>query len=173
MRVSTIHADALVLRPLSAERDAEALHAIFGSREQLRYMLREPCADVAATQALLERWAEDAKSPQWVMTDDGGEARGRITLVHTRPGVYEVGLQVAPAYQGRGYATRSIHAITEHAFADEQLKAFRVFADIDPDNVACVRAFERAEFEHEGLLRANWVLGGTTYDSVIMARVKG
>ena len=164
-----LSSDGLVLRPLAPATDASALHAVFGERSQLTYMLRGPTRDVAETRALLLRWAEDRKSPQWAITRDGGEAVGRFTLVHKRDGVLEVGLQVVPASQRQGLATRAIVLATQHAF--DQKAAVRVFADIDPDNVGCVRAFERAGYEHEGLLRANWVVGDDTFDSVIMAKL--
>jgi len=170
MPTPTLTAAELTIRPLDPSGDAAALHAVFGDREQLRFMLREPFPDVAGTRAQLERWATDETSPQWALVTESGEVVGRVTLMPKRAGVCEVGVQVVPGCQRRGYARRAIDAVTRYAF--ESLGAFRVFADIDPGNVACVRAFERAGFEREGVLRANWVVDGVPYDSVILARLR-
>ena len=163
-------AGAQTLLPLEPERDAEALHAVFGDADQLRFMLRPPCATVAETEALLSGWNEDASSPQWSIFDEKA-LTGRITLVRQRSGVYEVGVQVVPDAQGRGIATRAIVTATEYAF--HELNAVRVYADIDPHNTPCIRAFQRAGYRYEGILIANWHTEHGTFDSEIYAATAG
>ncbi len=167
---SLTHGD-VTLRPLEVERDLAALHAIFGDAEQMKYMLEAPMASAEETRAKIAAWSEHPDSPQWAITGDDGEARGRITLIARREGVMEVGVQVVPSAQGRGYARRSIIAVTEYGLG--VLKLGRVFADIDPDNHGCVRAFEAAGFRCEGRLVNNWMTHTGFADSLIYAATTG
>lgn len=165
-----LDAPGLAFRRIDPERDAVALHAVFGDADQLRFMMREACASVEETVALLGKWGEDTSSPQWsILVDD--QLAGRITLVKQRDGVFEVGIQVVPAAQSRGIATRAIIASTTYAF--RSLGACRVYADIDPANVPCVRAFVRAGYRFEGTLLANWRNDLGVFDSEIYAATEG
>lgn len=170
MAETTLRHGALTLRPIDPDADAPALHATFGDEAQLIYMLRPACADVAATAALLRGWAEDKASPQWAVVEHGAVC-GRVTLVAQRDGVYEIGVQVVPAAQGRGLARRAIVRATAHGLS--ALGACRVFADIDPDNVPCRRAFERAGYRHEGCLVANHRTPRGVFDAEIYAATAG
>lgn len=166
----TLHGAGLVLRPLDPEEDAPVLHAIFGDTDQLRFMLMPPRARVDDTRALLRRWGEDVASPQWLIVENQVPC-GRITLVRQRLGVDEIGVQVLPAAQGRGVATRAIVLVTEHAFAARE--ACRVFGDVDPGNLACRAAFRRAGFRLEATLLANWKTAEGVFDSEIYAATAG
>ena len=167
----TLNHAGVLLRPLEVERDLAALHTIFGDAEQMKYMLEAPMASEADTRAKIAAWNEHPDSPQWAITGDDGETRGRITLIARREGVMEVGVQVAPAAQGQGFARRAITAVTDYGL--HTLKLGRVFADIDPDNHGCVRAFEAAGFRCEGRLVNNWVTHTGFADSLIYAATRG
>jgi len=163
--------DGVTLRPLDVDRDLSVLHAIFGDARQMRYMLGAPMESEADTRALVDRWCKDADSPQWAITTDGETALGRITLIAVREGVMEVGLQVAPVHQSGGLARRAIVAVTLHGLGP--LRLSRLYADIDPENVGCVRSFERAGYRLEGHLVANWVTKSGAADSLIFAATAG
>jgi len=165
--------DTVTLRPLDVDRDLGALHAIFGDAAQMIYMLGAPTASTDETRALVDRWSQDADSPQWAITTDGATALGRITLIAVRDRVMEVGVQVAPAHQGAGLAWRAIMAVTAYGLGAEGRGLARLYADIDPDNTACVRAFERAGYRLEGRLVANWVTHTGVADSLIYAATAG
>lgn len=161
------------LRPLEASRDHEALHAIFGNSECMRYMSRAATASPVATHALLSEWSADKDSPQWVIARNEVDcsvpspALGRVTLMPRREGVMEVGIQVSPAEQGKGLARQAVAAVTRYALGCLSVK--RVYGDVDPENAGCVRMFERAGFRLEGRLVANWVTHTGVEDSLIFA----
>ena len=52
------------------------------------------------------------------------------------------------------------------------LDACRVYADVDPLNVPCARAFLRAGFRFEGTLFANWRTSDGVFDSEIYATTR-
>lgn len=76
---------------------------------------------------------------------------------------------ITPAARGRNRAARALAIAIDEAF--ETRAARRIFADIDPDNIASIRVFEGLGFQREGVLRANWETHIGVRDSVIMGLV--
>ena len=107
---------------------------------QLRYLTEVDQRDHVA-------WAVFAREPAgWA-----GVAVGRWVRLADEPDAAEFALTVVDDWQGHGVATHAILAVTPYAFA--ALDACRVFADIDPGNVRCSRAFRRAGYRFEVLPR--------------------
>ena len=143
------------LRPLDPVRDGPALHAIFGDKECCTYLADPANRSVEETISMLRDWNRGAEHTTWAIVEtEDGEALGRATLIPRGRDVWEIGIMLAPAAQGRGLATKALADIIDHGF--ENLGARRIFADIDEENAASIRLFERLGFQREGLLRANW-----------------
>ncbi|KAF0177258.1 MAG: GNAT family N-acetyltransferase [Hyphomonadaceae bacterium] len=107
-------------------------------------------------------------SLHWAITRDGGEALGRMSLVIPREGVGEIGVILRADAQGNGLCGEALRLVAAHGFG--ALGLHRIQADIDPDNAASLRLFERNGFQREGVLRANWKTHIGLRDSVILAR---
>ena len=73
---------------------------------------------------------------------------------------------IRPCARGKNLAALALALVINDAF--DRQGARRVFADIDPDNAASIRTFEKLGFQREGLLRANWKTHIGVRDSVIM-----
>lgn len=144
---------SVILRPL-ALADAPALHSAFSDPECMRYWSRPPHASLAETEADIAWWLETAPLDAFAILDEAGEVAGRTGLVPVREGVGEVGIMLRRDRQGRGLAGRALQALLAHGFEARGLH--RIQADIDPDNHASLRLFERAGFQREGLLRQAW-----------------
>jgi RimJ/RimL family protein N-acetyltransferase len=73
---------------------------------------------------------------------DGGRLVGDvgISAVDGEPGVAKIGYTIAPAFQGRGYATEAVRALVDYAF--ETLGAERVRAFAAAENVPSLRVAE-------------------------------
>jgi RimJ/RimL family protein N-acetyltransferase len=75
-----------------------------------------------------------------------------ISAVDGEPGVAKIGYTIAPAFQGRGYATEAVRALVDYAF--ETLGAERVRAFAAAENVPSLRVAENVglrlveRFEH-------------------------
>lgn len=59
--------------------------------------------------------------------------------------VFDIGVLVSPAERGKGYGSRAISLATEYAL---RAGAERLVAEIKPENVPSIRAFERAGYRH-------------------------
>jgi RimJ/RimL family protein N-acetyltransferase len=73
---------------------------------------------------------------------------------------------IRPSARGQNLAARALAIVINDAF--DRLGARRIFADIDPDNAASIRTFEKLGFQREGVLRAAWETHIGVRDSVIM-----
>jgi RimJ/RimL family protein N-acetyltransferase len=68
----------------------------------------------------------------------------------------EFGITLKRNEQGRGYATEALELIFKYVFGD--LKKHRIFASVDPNNLASIRLCERMAMRKEGHFReSQWV----------------
>lgn len=161
-----LHGARVTLRPLTID-DAPALY-IAHSDPAVHLFWSEPAhASLDQTRAYIA--ATIAKSASWAITEAGGEALGRISVFTLRDGVGEIGLLIRRDAQGKGLMSDALRAVIDHAFASG---FHRLVADIDPDNAASLRLFERAGFRREGLLRQNWITHLGTRDTVLLAKLR-
>lgn len=65
----------------------------------------------------------------------------------------DIGYTLAPAYQGKGYATEAVRALLEHLFTERDLH--RVSAECDARNTSSARLLERLGFQQEGFRPEN------------------
>jgi len=158
------------LRKLNPEGDGEALHAIFGDEQCCYYMTGPAFETPAETIALLKKITVGTEHTSWAIVDDpNGEALGRVSMIPRGEAIWEAAIMMAPAAQGKGLATRALSEAIDIMF--DKHGARRIYADIDPDNAACLRAFEKLGFTREGLLRAQWKTHIGVRDSVIMGLI--
>ena len=80
----------------------------------------------------------------------------------TRPdGALEMGIELAEEVRGKGIGTEALKVGAEHAFTHG---AHRVEGSTDESNIAMRRAFEKAGWKFEGVLRALFVEDGIPHD---------
>jgi RimJ/RimL family protein N-acetyltransferase len=144
-----------MLRLLDPDRDGLALHAVFGDEDCCTYLSDPATKSVAETISLLKKWQIGTEHTTWVVVDaQDGPALGRVTLIPREREIWELGIMLAPAAQGRGLGSKVMIALIEDAF--DNRGARRVFADVDEDNTPSLNLFLRLGFQREGLLRGNW-----------------
>lgn len=76
---------------------------------------------------------------------------------------------IAPSARGRNLAARSLALGIDDIFARKNAR--RILADIDPDNIASLKTFERLGFTREGYFRANWKTHIGIRDSVMFGLI--
>lgn len=169
MNLPTLTAPDVVLRPL-ATSDAEALFAAHSDPETHHYWSGPAHKDIAETRANIADTLAMKGAHVWAITEDGGEALGRIAVFVLREGVGEIGIILRREATGRGFASKAIRLVEDYAFGE--LGLHRLAADIDPDNNASLSLFLRAGFQREGLLRGNWKTHLGVRDSVMMGKLR-
>jgi ribosomal-protein-alanine N-acetyltransferase len=167
--IPTLTAAGAVLRPLVIA-DAPALHLAHSDPDTHHFWSSPAHADVAETERYIADTLAMKGAHVWAITEDGGEALGRIALFVQREGVGEIGIIMRRDAQGRGLASKALNLVTAYGF--DTLGLHRMCGDIDPDNSASISLFLRAGYVREALLRGNWRTHLGVRDSVIMAKLR-
>ena len=81
------------------------------------------------------------------------------------PGQAEIGITLAPAFQGRGLASEALQALLGYLFTG--LGMHRVFGSVDPRNLASMRLLKSAGMRQEAhCVESYWSKGGWTDDAI-------
>lgn len=177
-----VETERLLLRPLDASTDIEAVHAYQSLPEVCRYIPFEP----RTREQIAERLA-DPERVRWAMTEPGqaldlamirrdtGELIGDVLLMWHDQTNAEIGYVVHPAHHGRGYATEAAAAMLALAFepAPAGLGLHRVTARIDQRNPASAGVLTKLGMRQEAVLVENeWFKGAwsTEVDFAILDR---
>lgn len=169
MTLPTLTAPGIVLRPLVLS-DAEAMFRAHGDAQMHHYWSGPAHTSVEQTAQYVAETLALPGAHVWAITEDGGEALGRIGLFVQREGVGEIGIIMRRDATGRGFASKALTLAVAHGFG--ALGLHRIAADIDPDNNASLSLFLRAGFQREGLLRGNWKTHLGIRDTVMMGKLR-
>ncbi|HEX5938234.1 MAG TPA: GNAT family N-acetyltransferase [Actinomycetota bacterium] len=138
--------DRLVLRRSRSE-DAETISAYRSDPEVHRQQGWER-TDPDGVRADIEEMAgripgEPGGWVQFTLEDRDGRLVGDVGIspADGEPGVLKVGYTVAPAFQGRGYATEAIGALVAYAFDTLHADVVRAYASAD--NEPSIRVAEK------------------------------
>ena len=83
------------------------------------------------------------------------------------PEQVEVGITLAPEYQGKGYATEALHSLLTYLFVE--LRKYRVFGSVDPRNKPSMRLLERVGMRKEAHFVKSLWFRGEWVDDVVFA----
>lgn len=92
-----------------------------------------------------------------------------ITDFEPRHARGEVGIAVRHAYQGKGYATETLHLLCKYAFGF--LRMHQLTAHVAVDNEASIRLFSTCGFVQCGLLKEWWCVSGIYKDVILMQKL--
>lgn len=166
--------ERLVLRHV-AEHDVDAVFEMESDPVAVRYWSRPPMQDVAEARASVERaktFFPARTGLRWSLALPADDRMlGHLSLFNfsEQSGRAEIGYGLARRHWGQGFMHEALVAVVDYAFGPLGLR--RLEADIDPRNLASVRALERLGFAREGLLRERWQVGDEISDSVLMGLI--
>jgi len=164
MTLPTFTTPRLTLRPL-AMADAPMLHTWFSDPEVMRYWSTLPHAGfketVAWVQASLDEMAKG--TAQDFAVEHDGRVIGRVAFWQGD----EIGFLFDPKCWGRGFAREALRAIAAYGFGTLGFEQIR--ADVDPDNMACLRLLAHVGFQRTGTARKTFEIGGRWFDSVYLS----
>ncbi|HET9230696.1 MAG TPA: GNAT family N-acetyltransferase [Vitreimonas sp.] len=164
----TLTGAGIVLRPLVIT-DASALFAALSDPGVQFYRRDAAHVDVAVT----ERYIADTlvrSHAAWAITEDGGEALGRLALRTPEPDVGEFGIVIRASAQRRGLGLKALELAERYAFNVAGLR--RLTADVDAENVASLALFRRAGFVDETMLPRHRTTKLGLRDSIILAKAR-
>lgn len=171
----TLSTERLRLRHLT-EADIDALFAVFGDPEVMRYWshpawtARTEAEDYLAS---IQRNFRQRSLFQWGIAraaDD--QVLGTCTLYQLIPGQHrgELGIILGREAWGQGYGTEALNALID--FAWQELGLHRLEADVDPINARSLALFEKQGFQREGLLKERWFVHGEFQDTILLGLLR-
>ena len=163
--------DRLVLREL-VEADAARFFAIETAPGVSRYLTRIYEREDQALEYIRGIMVEAHEVPRLAFdfaVTRGGEMIGRCGMKRDdgQPADAMIWYVFDPAHHGHGYATEAARALMAYAF--EELKLHRVWADVDPRNPASLRVCERLGMRKEAHHIENVFIRDEWCDTVIYA----
>jgi len=98
---------------------------------------------------------------------ESDELVGDLGLHFVDADTVEFGVTLSPLHQGRGFAAETVRAVLVLVF--DTLKRHRVYASVDPRNLACVKLLERLGLRKEAHFRESWRDGDIWADDAVYA----
>jgi RimJ/RimL family protein N-acetyltransferase len=131
-----------------------------------------------AREAFLAEWGAHAfegpatERGRVFVIEHGGEAAGAVAYneVHPVHRACEIEIVLDEAHTGRGYGPDALRALSDWLFAE--LDVNRVYAFPHAGNARAHRAYEKAGFTREGVLRGAELFDGRFVDDVLYARLR-
>jgi RimJ/RimL family protein N-acetyltransferase len=148
-----IETERLVLRP-HRPQDFEASHAMWSDPRVVEYISGVPSTRTQSWARILTgigHWSVCPYGPFVVEEKSGGAFVGEVGLFDFKrditpsfDGVPEAGWVLAPAMQGRGYATEAVRAVLD--WADAALDAPRIVAIVSEANAGSLHVAAKSGF---------------------------
>lgn len=156
--------------------DAPVVTAYRNDPEVARYQDWDLPVPVERTEAAIAGTRPDGDLAPGVRTNlvievDGVVAGDVYVGIEEEGGVVEIGFTVAAEHQGRGYASEAAGAVLDVVF--DRLGAHRVFAQLDPDNIASQRTLERLGLVFESRIVRSYHCRGEWVDNMTYAATSG
>lgn len=70
---------------------------------------------------------------------------------------------------GKGFATEAIEGLSDHSFGSINLR--RLYAGAYASNKGSIKAFLKAGFQQEGILKGHWIVNGEPEDGVLLGKL--
>jgi RimJ/RimL family protein N-acetyltransferase len=152
-----IETERLLVRAFVPDEDAEAMLAVYGDPEVMRFIPGGPLTDLAAVRATLEAYTRAHASrgfSSWAIVErETGIPVGDVGFGVFEPtGDVELGYTLARACWGRGYATEAARACLAAGLAHVAVP--RIVAVMEVANEASQRVAERIGMTRAGTVEA-------------------
>lgn len=151
--MNILETERLILRRFSYD-DWRDLYEYLSQESVVKYEPYGVCTEDECKEEALSRSKEEAF---WaVCLKENNRLIGNVYFQQQEYGnlkTWEIGYVFNPTYQRKGYATESCKEILRYGF--EYLKAHRIIAMCNPENIPSWKLLERLNMRREGHLRKN------------------
>jgi [ribosomal protein S5]-alanine N-acetyltransferase len=158
-------------------QDADALFAIHGDAEHMRWFGNDPMKIVEEATKLIDIFAGWRASPnpgtRWgIERQADGAFLGTCGLFKWNRSWHSctLGYELAASAQGHGYMSEALQAALAYGF--EQMELNRIEASVNPNNTRSIRVLAELGFLEEGRLREAGYWAGQYHDLLQFALLR-
>ncbi|QVY65670.1 GNAT family N-acetyltransferase [Polaribacter sp. Q13] len=145
-----LETDRLTLRALNLD-DAKAIFGLRANKEVNEYIQRVPPKNLSESRAFIDEISNlitDNQGIFWVLeSKNSAELLGTIGLRNfdVADNYAEIGYEIHPDYQERGYMTEAFEEVLEYAFEKMELKTIEAFTH--KNNLASITLLHKLDFD--------------------------
>ncbi len=171
----TLETERLVVRPMTRD-DAPAVFAMRATESISRYLDRTPYTHIDQAYEYIDRMNAGIAQNEfisWCIVRKGEQAPfGGICLWNLEHSLNraEIGYEMRPDYEGHGYMSEAVRAVTAYGFEVMALDA--VEGSPSPDNLRSCRLLERCGFTREPALRITPDAKGAPFPMAVYTKRK-
>lgn len=145
-----LETDRLTLRALTLD-DAKAIFGLRANKEVHKYIQREPLNNLSEARAFIDKieklisennclfWALQSKNSNEILGTIG------IRNFDFADNYAEVGYEIHPDYQERGYMNEALETVLEYGFQNLELKTIEAFTH--KNNLASIALLHKQDFD--------------------------
>ena len=147
----------LILKPLALS-DAAAIFALRSNDEVNRFIGRKKAENLQDAHDFIlkiQQNVADNTSFYWgIHTKEIAELIGTICLwnLERDKGITEIGYELMPDYQGKGFAQEALRAVIDYSF---QIGFTTITAYLNAENAPSIKLLERNHFKKQGIVEAH------------------
>lgn len=147
-----IQTDRLVIRPMNKD-DVDSLKKWLPDESIYTYWGKGPSKSEKNPELLFEKQDKPSKSfHEGIALKDNNEVIGDIYVyLIENDRMASVAIRISKEYQGKGYGTEALKAMTDFCFKNTELK--RLWTEVDIRNVGSYKMLEKCGYQREGLIR--------------------
>ncbi|OAD44788.1 GNAT family N-acetyltransferase [Polaribacter atrinae] len=145
-----LETDRLTLRAINLE-DAKAIFGLRANKEVNKYIQRESLKNLSEARAFIDQTSNlvaDNEVIFWVLeSKNSSELLGTIGLRNfdIAENYAEIGYEIHPDYQERGYMTEAFEEVIEYAFEKMELNTIEAFTH--KNNLASITLLHKLDFD--------------------------
>ncbi len=147
-----IETDHLIIRPMT-ETDVPALKLWMPEKSVYRYWGKGPGKAEKNPELLFAKESRPSKSFHLgIAIKNDNQVIGDIWIyLIENDRMASIAIRLSPAYQGKGYGTEALNAITNFCFEHTELQ--RLWTEVHTENIASQKMLEKCSYTREGLIR--------------------
>ncbi|NAX20721.1 spermidine N1-acetyltransferase [Vibrio sp. V39_P1S14PM300] len=153
----------LKLRALERS-DLRFIHDLNNNRNIMSYWFEEPYESFDELEELYKRHIHDDAERRFVVEDENQSLIGLVELIEInyihRSAEFQI--IVAPAYQGRGFATELILRALDYSFS--VLNLHKIYLLVAVENKKAIHLYQKCGFIEEGHLVEEYFINGQYQD---------
>jgi len=163
----------IFIRPLERNDMKSFYHAI--RDDEIRYMTGTKAIHTMEEldHYYLHLMEDESRRDMAICLTESGEVIGDFSIMDIDSENGKAGFRIAlhdPIYFGRGYGTEAVKQAVDFVFAELGLN--RLQLEVYSHNPRAIRAYEKAGFKREGILRESLLVDGRYSDEIIMGMLK-